>query len=109
MPPCHAQETENQEQSVCRHSVYLESRLSPRMYDHFAHLPIPRQLHLGDQESQARVHNETVKCLDVVGCRSNFFFERVRDIPIGCPMDGLEPVFDDNGQYRKHLTEFEWL
>ena len=32
--------------------------------------------------------------------------ERIRDIPIGCPLDQIEPVFV-NGEYD--LTRFEWL
>ena len=111
-PPCHAQETERQEQALCRHSVYLESRLSPRMYTMFMQLPLPKQIHWGDRERQAesrKTEGNTVRCLDVVGCRSNFFIERTRPVPIGCPLDQLEPVFDEEGRWRKQLTEFEWL
>ena len=89
--------------------MHLESLLSPRMYRHFADLPLPRQLHWGDQEKQTNQYNNLIKCLDTVGCRSNFFIERTRPIPIGCPLDELEAVFDDNGQYRRHLEDFEWL
>ena len=90
-PQCHAQETEKQEQANCgTSSVFLESRFSPRMYNLFAELPIPRQLHWGDMEQQARAREQGcsyVRCLDVVGCRSNFCLERKRDLPIGCPLD----------------------
>ena len=48
----------------------------------------------------------SVKCLDIVCCRSNFFMERTRDIPVGCPLDEMEPVFV-NGCYD--LTRFEWF
>ena len=34
--------------------------------------------------------------------------ERTRGLPIGCPLDELEPVFND-GQWRRPLTDFEWL
>ena len=74
-PPCHATETEKQEQASSSHNVYLESHLSPRMYTHFVDLPIPRQLHWGDSERQvfAQMHDfDKVQCLDIAGCRSNF-------------------------------------
>ena len=50
--------------------------------------------------------DKPVKCLAIVGCRGNFFIERTRDIPVGCPLDEMEPVFV-NGCYD--LTRFEWI
>ena len=41
--------------------------------------------------------------MDVVGCRLNAFMERLRPIPIGCPVDELEPVGN------RALGDFEWL
>ena len=108
-PPCHAQETERQEQANCRHNVWFESRLCPRMHELFELQPLPKTIHWGDQERQAEAHRNEftpVKCLDIVGCRSNFFLERTRDIPVGCPLDQLEPVFVD-GKYD--LDKFEWI
>ena len=54
-----------------------------------------------------RPDHTTVKCLDIVGCRSNFFIERTRDIPVGCPLDQFEPVFKKDGTYD--LNRFEWI
>ena len=108
-PPCHAQETEKQEQANCRHNVWFESRLCPRMHELFASLPLPKTIHWGDQERQADARSNDwtpVQCLDIVGCRSDFFLERTRDIPVGCPLDQLEPVFVD-GHYD--LNKFEWI
>ena len=63
-------------------------------------------------EQQARAREQgcsNVRCLDVVGCRSNFFLERKRDLPVGCPLDALEPVFNEDGSWARALTDFEWL
>ena len=46
---------------------------------------------------------EDVSCMGVVGCRLNAFMERLRPIPIGCPVDELEFVGD------RHMSDFEWL
>ena len=109
-PYCHATDTEKQEQAhFGSNSVYLESRLSPQMHTMFTTLPLPKQIHWGDEERQAQrlPKHGTVPCLDVVGGRSNFFLERTRDIPIGCPLDQFERVFV-NGQCDD-LTRCEWL
>lgn len=112
-PPCHAQETEKQEQAGRKSSVWLESRLSPQMMELFRTTPKPRQLVWGDQKAQAMLRRaddfEKVKCLDVCGCRSNVIMERTRPLPIGCPLDDIEPVFDEDGKYLRPLTDFEWL
>ena len=87
-PPCHAHETERQEQASFSHNVYLESHLSPRMYKHFVDLPIPRQLHWGDSERQvfANMHDfDNVQCLDIVGCRSNFSWNASDQYPSVVP------------------------
>ena len=79
------------------------------MHELFASLPLPKTIQWGDQERQDEAHSNDwtqVQCLDIVGCRSNFFLERTRDIPVGCPLDQLEPVFVD-GTYD--LNRFEWL
>ena len=104
-PMCHATETERQEQAGNRSSVYLESHLSPVMYSMFAETPCPRHIIWGDNERQAEARQrgtEEVTCLDVVGCRLNCFMERTRPLPIGCPLDRLEPV-------TRSLWEYEWL
>ena len=78
----------------------------------FADLPLPKQIHWGDRERKLEARSmdhDHVHCIDVVGCRSNFFMERTRAIPVGCPLDQLEPVFDSNGNWRRNLTDFEWL
>ena len=46
---------------------------------------------------------EDVNCMDIVGCRLNAFMERLRPIPIGRPVDELEPVGN------RALTDFGWL
>ena len=46
---------------------------------------------------------EDVSCMGVVGCRLNACMERLRPIPIGCPVDELEPLGN------RALTDFEWL
>ena len=110
-PPCHAQETEKQEQSgMGRQSVWFESRLSPVMHNAFVSTPLPKQIHWGNTELKNNVsQDQTVGCLDVVGCRSNFFRERVRDIPVGCPLDEFEIVFDEDDNLMRPLTDFEWF
>ena len=86
-PACHASETEKQEQAACRNNVWFESHLSPRMRNVFATLPLPTQIHWGDETVRPKDAYCSVKCLDIVGCRSNFFYERTRDISVGCPLD----------------------
>ena len=81
----------------------LESRLSPSLYKTFSETPAPRHIVRGDNERQARVSMEDANCMDVVGCRLNAFMERLRPIPIGCPVDELEPVGN------RALTGVEWL
>ena len=107
-PACHASETEKQEQAVCRNNVWFESHLSPRMHKTFASLPLPQQIHWGEETARCKDDFSIVKCLDIVGCRSNFFYERTRDIPVGCPLDEFEPAYVD-GVLRRPLTDFEWL
>ena len=78
---CHSAETEKQEQALCRSNVWLESRLSPAMYNMFAETPCPRHIIWGDNERQAEAKQrgtEDVTCMDVVGCRLNCFMERTR-------------------------------
>ena len=74
----------------------------------FATLPLPTQIHWGDETVRPTDDYCPVKCLDIVGCRSNFFYERTRDIPVGCPLDDVEPVYAD-GVLRRPLTDFEWV
>ena len=75
--------------------------------------PKPRQTVWGDAKAQEWVSRadimEPVQCLDVCGCHSNVFMERTRPLPSGCPLDDVEPVFDDDGHYTRPLTDFEWL
>ena len=80
-----------------------ESRLSPTLYKTSTETPTPRQIVWGDSERPARVSMEDVSCMDVIGCRPNAFMERLRPIPIGCPVDELEPVGN------RRLGDFEWL
>ena len=56
----------------------------------------------GDNERQARISMEDVSCLDVVCCRLNALMERLRPIPIGCPIDELETVGD------RALADVKW-
>ena len=37
------------------------------------------------------------------------FFERIRPIPIGCPLGELQPVFDENGKWIHNATKYEWF
>ena len=107
-PACHASETEKQEQAVCRNNVWFESHLPPRMHNVFASLPLPQQIHWGEETARCNNDFSIVKCLDIVGCRSNFFYERTRDIPVGCPLDDFEPVYADV-VLRRPVTDFEWV
>ena len=83
------------------------------MMEIFRSTPKPRQIVWGDQKAQEWLRRaddfQSVHCLDVCGCRSNVLMERSRPLPIGCPLDDVEAVFDDNGKYRRPLTDFEWL
>ena len=78
------------------------------MHKAFASLPLPQQIHWGEETARCKDDFSIVKCLDIVGCRSNFFYERTRDIPVGCPLDEFEPAYVD-GVLRRPLTDFEWL
>ena len=80
------------------------------MHNAFVSTPLPKQIHWGNDVLKNLVTpDQPVRCLDIVGCRSNFFRERVRDIPVGCPLDEFEPVFDEDGTLNRPLTDFEWL
>ena len=79
----------------------------------FSTTPKCRQLIWGDASKQDEwLHTADVltpvQCLDVCGCRSNVIMERTRPLPIGCPLDDVEAVFED-GHYRRPLTDFEWV
>jgi hypothetical protein len=107
--PCHADVTERQELSAGRGGVWLESRLSPTLLKLFQETPMPRQEVWGHASAIRAQEQGSVRCLDICGCRSNVLLERMRDLPIYCPIDECERIFDVRGHYNCALTEFEWI
>ena len=111
-PPCHAQETERQEQAGAKSAAWLVSRFSSNMMQLFRTTPRPRRFVWGDSTAQEWLRSADgltlVQCLDVTGCGSNVLMERQRPLPIGCPLDDVKPVVED-GYCTRPLQDFEWL
>ena len=110
--PCHAEETEKQQLKGERAASTFESQLSPDMLQLFQETPRPRQICWGDPRARAEALKQDpfmpISCLDVVGCRKNALLTR-RVLPVGSPMDTVTPVFEDNGEYSRPLSDFAWI
>ena len=81
----------------------LRQLSTANFYKSLSGTPTLRQIVWGDNERQATVSIEDVSCTGVAGCRLNACMQRRRPVPIGCPVDELEPVG------TRHLVDFEWF
>ena len=43
------------------------------------------------------------------GVPKQLFLERIRPIPVGCPLGELQPVFDKHGNWIHKATKYEWF
>ncbi len=111
-PTCHAEETERQQLRGQKAPQHFESQLSPDMMNLFKSTPRPLQLCWGDAAARAHAMEQDdfapIACMDVRGCRKNALLSR-DFLPVGSPLDAVQPVFDDAGRYAAPLERFAWL
>ena len=82
------------------------------MMNLFKSTPRPLQLCWGDAAARAHAMTQDdfvpMECMDVRGCRKNALLSREL-LPVGSPLDAVQPVFDEAGRYAAPLHEFAWL
>ena len=104
---CH--ETKTQQEEMARGASYhpLQSSMSPHMYETFCKMPKP--LALSGRWGALKQGQESVRCVDVRGCRTNALLEYQWDLPTFSPLDDWEEYLDEEGVPRRPLDQYDFF
>jgi len=109
-PVCHSMVTSQlRDGGGGAHTRVLESQFSPEMARLFEEVPKCKQQYSGGGGAGCHT-GEDCYALDINRCRRNGLTGwDDRPLPIGCPLDKLEPLFDEVGNMTHPWEEWHWI